>query len=193
MQQAETKPVKEPHMKIEGSYTIEAARELLFALMTDAEVLSRCVPGVESLETVADGSYKMLLKAGVGSIKGTYTGAIRLEDLREPEHYKMIVDGKGAPGFLKGTGVLDLIEEGEATIINYSGEVSVGGTIASVGQRMIQSSAKMMTAQFFAALEAEAKAIIKAEDTGEPVVTPKQGMFRNFYRATSKALRDKIS
>lgn len=180
-------------MKIEGSYTIEAARELLFALMTDAEVLSRCVPGVESLETVADGSYKMLLKAGVGSIKGTYTGAIRLEDLREPEHYKMIVDGKGAPGFLKGTGVLDLIEEGEATVINYSGEVSVGGTIASVGQRMIQSSAKMMTAQFFAALEAEAKAIIKAEDTGEPVVTPKQGMFRNFYRATSKALRDKIS
>jgi hypothetical protein len=169
-------------MKIEGSYTIKAPRELVFQLLTDPEVLERCVPGCESLEAAEDGSYKMMLKAGVGSIKGLFNGAIKLEDVRQPEHYKMTVEGKGAPGFLKGTGTLDLVEQGDETVINYSGEVSVGGTIASVGQRMIQSTAKMMAGQFFTSIEAEAKAIIKAEESGEPVDLPKHGFIRSTIR-----------
>ena len=180
-------------MKIEGSYTIRAPRALVWNLMIDPEVLSRCVPGVESLEALGDGAYRMAMKTGVGSIKGSYTGSIKLDELREPEHYKMNVDGKGAPGFLKGAGALDLTEQDDATVVAYSGDVSVGGTIASVGQRMILSTAKMMTAHFFAALEAEAKAIIEAEEKGEPVITPKQGFFRNVFRATSGAIKKKLN
>ena len=108
--------------------------------------------------------------------------------MRAPEHYKMLVDGKGSTGFVKGTGALDLVEQGDETAINYSGDVSVGGTIASVGQRLILTSAKMMTAQFFAALEAEAAAIITAEENDEPVVTPKQGLLRNTFRAIKRKL-----
>ena len=104
----------------------------------------------------------------------------------------MIVDGKGAPGFLKGSGTLNLTEAEAETMVSYSGEVSVGGTIASVGQRMILSTAKMMTAHFFAALEAEAAAIIKAEETGEPIQSPKQGFFRNSFRAASQAIKRKL-
>lgn len=173
-------------MKIEGNFTIKAPRELVWNLMIDPEVLSRCVPGVQSLENVEGTSYKLVLKTGVGAIKGVYNGAIKLEDMREPEHYKMIVDGKGAAGFVKGAGELDLTEQGAETVIAYSGDVSVGGTIASVGQRMILSTAKMMTSQFFTALEAEAAAIIKAEESGEPIVTPKQGFFRNTFRAVKR-------
>ncbi len=169
-------------MKIEGSYTIKSKRERVFALLVAPEILQRCVPGCQSLEAQEDGSYKMTMKTGIGSIKGLFTGLIRLEDIAEPEHYKMIVEGKGAPGFLKGTGELDLIEQGDETTINYSGEVSVGGTLASVGQRMVQSAAKMMTGQFFAAIEAEAKAIAKAEEAGEPVELPKHGFLRNAIR-----------
>src|SRR5215210_1161757 len=146
-------------MKIEGSYTINSPRERLYQLMIDPDVLSCCVPGCQSLEAQGDGSYKMTMKTGVGSIKGLFTGLIRLDDMRQPEHYRMTVEGKGAPGFVKGAGALDLVEQGEETAVNYTGDVSVGGTLAGVGQRMVLSAAKMMAGQFFAAIEAEAKAV----------------------------------
>jgi hypothetical protein len=175
-------------MKLEGTYTLHAPRELVWNLLIDPDVLSRCVPGVQSLENTEGTSYKLVLKTGVGAIKGMYNGAIKLEDMRAPEHYKMIVDGKGVAGFVKGVGELDLSEQGDETVVNYAGDVSVGGTIASVGQRMILTTAKMMTAQFFTALEAEAKAIIKAEESGAPVTTPKQGFLRNTFRAVKKKI-----
>jgi carbon monoxide dehydrogenase subunit G len=87
----------------------------------------------------------------------------------------MVVDGKGSPGFLKGSGDLDLLEEGEGTKVNYSGDIQVGGTIASVGQRMIQGTVKMMATQFFTALAAEAQT-----EVGEP--PPKHGFFRTALR-----------
>ncbi len=173
-------------MKVEGSYTIKTNRELLFQLLVDPPTLQRCVPGCQALEAQDDGSYRMTMKAGVGSIKGVFTGLIRLDDINEPEHYKMIVEGKGAPGFIKGEGALDLVEAGEATTVNYAGDVSVGGTLASVGQRMVQSAAKMMAGQFFAAIEAEVKAVQKAQESGEPVELPKHGFIRNTIRQIKK-------
>ena len=173
-------------MKVEGNYTINSPRERLYQLMIDPNVLGRCVPGCQSLEAQEDGSFKMTMKAGVGSIKGLFTGLIRLDDIREPEHYKMIVEGKGAPGFVKGEGALDLADQGEETVVNYAGDVSVGGTLASVGQRMVLSAAKMMAGQFFAAIEAEAKAIAKAEESGSPIDPPKQGFIRNTIRQIKK-------
>jgi uncharacterized protein len=172
-------------MKIEGSHTIKAPRESLYQLMVDPEILRRCVPGCQSLEAVGDGSYKMTLKAGVGSIKGVFTGSIKLEEMREPEHYKMIVDAKSSAGFLKGEGLIKLAEQGEETLVKYTGETSVGGTIAGVGQRMVQSTAKMMAGQFFAAIEAEAVAVLKSEEGGQ-YMPPKQGFIRNAIRQIRK-------
>lgn len=162
-------------MKIEGTHELAARRARVFQALTDPEVLKRCIPGCESLEKSGENSYAATLRAGVGSIKGTFKGNVRLEEIRQPEHYRMIVDGKGQPGFLKGTGAIDLEEQGDATIIRYAGDVQVGGTIASVGQRMIQGAAKMMASQFFTAIEAEAKI-----ETGEP--PPKHGFFRTALR-----------
>jgi carbon monoxide dehydrogenase subunit G len=172
-------------MKIEGSHIIKAPRESLYQLMVDPEILRRCVPGCQSLEDAGNGHYKMTLKAGVGSIKGIFTGAIKLDEMHEPEHYKMTVDAKGPAGFLKGVGLIALTEQGDVTTINYTGETSVGGTIASVGQRMVQSTAKMMAGQFFAAIEAEAVAILNAEGSGQ-YIPPKQGFIRNVIRQIKK-------
>ena len=96
--------------------------------------------------------------------------------------YASVVDGKGAPGFLKGSGDLDLQQEGNLTKVNYTADVQVGGTIASVGQRMIQGTAKMMAAQFFTCLGAEAKT-----DVGEP--PPQHGFFRTALRWFSGFLK----
>ena len=145
-------------MKIEGTQKLHALRERVYTALTDPKILQRCIPGCESLEKTADDTYAAILKAGVGSIKGTFKGEVRLEDMRPPDHYRIVVEGKGALGFAKGSADFDLEENDRVTTIKYSGELQIGGTIAGVGQRMIEAAAKMMAAKFFAALEAEVTA-----------------------------------
>ena len=169
-------------MKIEGTHQLNAPRARVYELLVDPEVLQRCIPGCERLEKTEDNAYSATIRAGVGAIKGVFTGTVRLEDMRPPEHYRIVVAGKGAPGFLKGSGDLDLEEQGEGTLIKYTGDLQLGGTIASVGQRMIQGTAKMMALQFFTALEAEAQT-----EAGEP--PPKHGFFRTALRWFSGWLR----
>jgi uncharacterized protein len=145
-------------LKIEGSYRIEASRQRIFAALIDPQVLQKCIPGCEQLEKAGENQYNARLTAGVGPVKGVFTATVSLADITMPEHYKLVVEGKGQPGFIKGSGALDLKEAESATEIQYSGDVNVGGLIASVGQRMIQATANMLAGRFFKALEAEVKA-----------------------------------
>lgn len=169
-------------MKIEGTQELQAKRERVFQALTDPAVLQRCIPGCERLEKTGENSYSTTLRAGVGSIKGVFTGNVRIEDVRSPEHYRIVVDGKGQPGFLKGSGDIDLEERDQITVVTYKGDVQVGGTIANVGQRMIQGAARMMASQFFTAIEAEAKV-----ESDEP--PPKHGFFRTALRWFSGWMR----
>ncbi|HSM85588.1 MAG TPA: carbon monoxide dehydrogenase subunit G [Candidatus Limnocylindrales bacterium] len=142
-------------MKIEGTQTIHASRERVFDALTDPAILQKCIPGCEQLEKTGDDQYSARLSAGVGPVKGVFTATVSLQDLRRPEHYKLVVDGKGQPGFVKGSGELNFSPDGEATTIQYSGDVHLGGLLASVGQRMVQGAANMMAGRFFSALENE--------------------------------------
>jgi carbon monoxide dehydrogenase subunit G len=144
-------------VKLDGTHELEATRERVYQSLVNPEVLQRCIPGCERLERTGDNTFAATIRTSVGSIKGVYNGSLRLEDLREPEHFRMVVEGKGPPGFLKGSGDLDLEQDGAVTRVKYAGDVQVGGTIASVGQRMIQGTAKMMATQFFTCLAAEAQ------------------------------------
>ncbi len=173
-------------MKIEGTHQLKAPRERVYESLTDSQVLQRCIPGCERLEKTGENTYSATIRAGVGTIKGVFTGTVKLQDMRPPEHYRIVVEGKGTPGFMKGTGDLDLEAQGETTVIKYTGDLQVGGTIASVGQRMIQGTAKMMASQFFIALEAEAKTA-----AGEP--PPSHGFFRTALRWFSGMLRKVLS
>ncbi|MGA9772487.1 MAG: carbon monoxide dehydrogenase subunit G [Blastocatellia bacterium] len=169
-------------MKIEGTQELHAKRERVFQALIDPAVLQRCIPGCERLEKTGENAYATTLRAGVGSIKGVFTGNVKLEDVRSPEHYRIVVDGKGQPGFLKGSGEIDLEERDQETVVTFKGDVQVGGTIAGVGQRMIQGAARMMATQFFTAIEAEAKT-----ETHE--APPKHGFFRTALRWFSGWLR----
>lgn len=144
-------------MKIEGTYTIEAPRERVFAALTDPAALQRCIPGCEQMEKSGDNRYNAKLTAGVGPVKGIFTATVSLDQLVPPEHYRLVVEGKGQPGFVNGSGEMNLKGAGGATEIHYTGEVNVGGLIASVGQRMIQSTANLLAGRFFKALESEVK------------------------------------
>jgi carbon monoxide dehydrogenase subunit G len=140
-------------MKIHGTHDIQVPRDRVFAALIDPLILQRCIPGCESLEKTADSTYVATMKAGVGAVKGTFKGTVRLEEVQAPLHFRMIVEGKGGPGFVKGTGVFDLNENHGATAIAYTGDMQVGGVIASVGQRMIEAAAKMLAGKFFSELE----------------------------------------
>ena len=142
-------------MKIEGTHEINAPRDVVYHAITDPQILQRCIPGCQSLEKTEENTYIATMKAGVGSVKGTFKGNVRLEDMQAPTHYRMTVDGKGAPGFVKGTGIFNLAERNGGTAIAYEGEMKVGGVIAGVGQRMIEAAAKMLAHQFFTTLDKE--------------------------------------
>lgn len=149
-------------MKIEGTHRLSASRDRVFDALTNPSVLQKCIPGCEHLEKTAENQYKAALAVGVGPIKGKFSATVSLHDLRRPERYGLSVDGTGQPGFVKGSGQLEFREEGEGTAVTYSGDVNVGGLLASVGQRMIQATANLMIGRFFSALENETGAPQKA-------------------------------
>lgn len=169
-------------MKIEGTHELHAIARRVYETLIDPAVLQRCIPGCERLEKTDENVYATTLRAGVGAIKGLFTGNVRLEDMKPPLHFRMMVEGKGQPGFLKGAGDVDLEDGNGVTIVKYAGEVQVGGTIASVGQRMLQGAVKMTATQFFTAIEAEART-----EAHEP--PPKHGFFRTALRWLSGLFR----
>ncbi len=136
-------------MKIEGTSEIPAPRERVWEAFQDPTVLAKAIPGCEKLEEAGPGEYKAIMKVGVGPIKGTFEGKVRLYDLEPPNKYRMAVEGTGGPGFVRGDASMQLSDADGGTRVGYSADVQVGGLIASVGQRMLGGVSKMMLDQFF--------------------------------------------
>jgi uncharacterized protein len=149
-------------LKIDGTHKIDAPREQIFDLLTNPLLLQKCIPGCERMVQTGADQYDASISVGVGPIKGKFSAKVNLTELRRPEHYALTMEGKGQVGFVKGAGGLDFADDNGATMVHFAGDVNVGGLIASVGQRMIQSVGKMMAERFFVALENEAKAQPKA-------------------------------
>jgi len=142
-------------MKIEGTSQISATRGRVFEALTDPAILQKCIPGCERLDKTAENKYDATLSAGIGPVKGTFNATVSIENMTPPSNYRLVVEGKGQPGFIKGSGDLILEDQNGSTLIRYTGNVQVGGMLASVGQRLIESTAKMLAGKFFTALEAE--------------------------------------
>jgi carbon monoxide dehydrogenase subunit G len=139
-------------VKISGSYTIDAPRDQVWAALNDIEVLARVVPGCERLEQTGENEFEGQVKIGIQSIRGTYSGKIRLQDIQPPTHYKLVASGKSANGVVDGAGTVDLEEQGEKTLLRYGGEAQIGGVLASVGQRLIEGASKQLINQSLKAL-----------------------------------------
>jgi uncharacterized protein len=139
-------------VKITGTYTIDAPQEQVWAALNDMEVLARIVPGCERLDQIGENEYEGTVKIGIQTIKGTYNGRIRIEDIQPSHHYKLIASGRSANGVVDGAGTVDLAEQDGKTILTYGGDAQIGGMLASVGQRLIEGASKQMINQSLKAL-----------------------------------------
>ena len=145
-------------MKVSGAYRLAMPRERAYALLQDPVILARCMPGCESLDKTGEDEYAMRMKMVLAAVSGKFDGKVRITDAVSPSQFRLHVEGTGKIGFMKGDGLLTLSEVEGATDVQYDGEVHVGGTIASVGQRLIDGTAKMMIKRFFEKLSTEAVA-----------------------------------
>ena len=142
-------------MDIFGSYTFDAPSDRVWTLLMDPTVLSSCIPGCEKFEADGEGRYNVTLTVGLAAITGTYHGTVVLADMNPQTSYRLVVEGQGRPGFVKGSSVIALRADGANTVVDVSGAVHTGGPIARVGQRLIGSVAKMMLDRFFACLQSK--------------------------------------
>ena len=137
-------------MKIEGQFAFAGIAPLaVWGFLTDANRIAQCLPGCDKLLQSGDDTYEMELRFGVGAISGMFRGSIALRDLQPVSEYQMSVNGSGTPGFIKGEGTVQLTPDDTGTLLKYSGDVTAGGPIASLGQRMIGGAARMVIDQFF--------------------------------------------
>ena len=161
-------------MKVQGTHTFQAPRELVWRALLDPEVLARTLPGCEKLERVGEDEMRGVLNVQVGPVKGQFQGTLRLTDLEPLEGYHMRLRGEGPAGFMEGEGDLRLAGEGEATTLTYDLDAQVGGRIAGVGQRLLDSSAKSIARQGLEGLGRELEALKQAgaAATAEAPVAP---------------------
>ena len=142
-------------MNLDGSAVLHADPERVWSVITDPAVLARTIPGCESLEQVGNDEYKMNVTVGVGAIRGTYAGGVKLSDQQRPTSYVMHASGAGGPGNVRATVRINLQPDTDSTTLTYSADAVVGGPVAGVGQRMMTGVAKRMAGQFFKAIDDE--------------------------------------
>lgn len=142
-------------MKLTVDSSVQAGRDRVFAALLDPAVLQRCIPGCESLTETGPDAYAATLKVGVAGMKGTYTGKAAIANKQPPDSLTLSIDGKGGPGFVRGTAALRLSSDGAATRVACEADVQVGGLIAAVGSRLVEAAARKMADDFFRQLAAE--------------------------------------
>ncbi len=159
-------------MNLDGSAVLHGTPDQVWSVITDPAVLARTIPGCESLELTGPDEYKMNVSVGVGAIRGTYAGEVRLTDQQRPTSYVMHASGAGAPGNARAKVLISLAEaDSGTTTLTYSADAVIGGPVAGVGQRMITGVAKRMAGQFFSAVDGELTGTATVPSVEEPRAT----------------------
>lgn len=145
------KPGGTDGMLLHGEERIEAAAADVWAALNDVEILKACIPGCESLEKKSDTELSAIVVLKIGPIKARFSGEVELKNLNPPHSYTISGEGKGGvAGFAKGGADVSLREESaEVTVLSYAAKADVGGKIAQLGSRLIESTSKKLAGQFF--------------------------------------------
>lgn len=159
-------------MKMQAEQRIGAPRDIVFAALNDPDVLKRCIPGCEALEKTSDTDMTATVALKVGPVKARFNGSVVLSDIVPPERYTITGEGKGgAAGHAKGGAEVRLVADGDGTILNYNVNADIGGKLAQLGGRLIDSTAKKLAGQFFETFGAIVEASA-ATPAGEAALAP---------------------
>ena len=151
-------------MKMAGEFRVARAREAVWAALNDPAVLKECLPGCQEIERISETEMTATLTVKVGPVKATFAGAVTLSDLDPPNGYTLSGQGQGgAAGFASGEARVALVEEGGETVVRYDVDAKVGGKLAQIGSRLIDSTAKKLAGQFFDSLAETLAAAGEAE------------------------------
>lgn len=151
-------------MNLSGAFSFAGPRSTVWALLHDPSVLAKVLPGTKSLVQTAPDRYEGTMKVSLGPLTAAeFAVVVLLADEVEPSHFTMQIDGKGGVGFVRGSATVDLTENADGgTAMAYTSDMQIGGKIAAVGQRLIESVSRMMTKQALDALDAELQARVRA-------------------------------
>lgn len=167
-------------MKIEGEYLFNGPQEEVWKIVRDPEVLATALPGTKSLDKVGENEYEGEMNVRIGPIAGLFLGRLVVSQEVPPESCTLRVEGKGSPGFISGTGNVILSDQGDGkTMMKYEGEAQIGGKLASVGQRLLDTASKSMIRQGLEALDMALQAHLAASSEGKEIeyTPPSEGEF----------------
>ena len=139
-------------VKLAGTHSFDAPKSEVWEALLDPDVLSRILPGCERLDKTADNEFSGEISIRVGPVQGSFNGKVTLDEIDPPNGYRMEIAGQGRPGYVKGVGTLRLEGDGPTTL-HYDGDAQLSGRIASVGQRLVDSTARSLTRQGLQSLE----------------------------------------
>jgi carbon monoxide dehydrogenase subunit G len=137
-------------MEMTGEFRIPASRQRVWEGLNDPEILKSSIPGCQTIEKLSDTEFAAKVVAQVGPVKANFSGKVTLSDLDPPQSYTIAGEGSGGvAGFAKGSAKVNLAEDGGATVLNYAVQAHVGGKLAQIGSRLIDSVARKMAENFF--------------------------------------------
>jgi len=137
-------------MEMSGEYRIDAPIAEVWAALNDIEVLKICIPGCEELEQTSDTEMTAKVALKIGPVKARFNGAVTFENVTPPNGYSIVGEGQGGvAGFAKGGADVQLVEDGDETVLTYQAKAQVGGKIAQLGSRLIKSTAAKLADKFF--------------------------------------------
>lgn len=137
-------------MTMSGEVQLPAPQDAVWAKLNDPAVLKSCIPGCEQLDKTSDTSFQAVATLKVGPVKARWKGKVTLTDLDPPNSYRIVGEGEGGiAGFAKGSAKVTLTPKDGGTLLRYEVDAQIGGKLAQLGQRLINSAAKKTADDFF--------------------------------------------
>lgn len=140
-------------MDISATYVFDAPAEKVWNTLMDPGALAECVPGCQNLEPTGDNEYRAVVNVGVGVVRGSFTATVAMSEINPFQSYRLSLSGNSNIGFGSGESLVTLSEQDGKTTVTVDSQAQAGGTVARVGQRMMESVARNLLDRFFTCLQ----------------------------------------